>query len=153
MNNLCLSQRPPIKPTGRQASKTGPAPTQVPIEMLLVDDDNTVASLIEEYLGTMNFTIKRASNGEEALKLLELRDYDVILSDIKMPVMDGINFFDRLSGRAAKHRDRFIFMTAAPDRRVETFLQRCSRPVILKPFAFSELIREVDTIIGPREGS
>ena len=125
-------------------------PSQVPVEVLLVDDDDTVASLIEEYLESRNFSVQRASNGAEALEFLKARDYDVILSDINMPVMNGMVFFTELSGKVPRLRERFIFMTAAPDMKTESFMKNSRRPVILKPFTFSELLKEFNTITGQR---
>ncbi len=125
-------------------------PSQAPVEVLIVDDDDDFTFQIEEYLKSMNFTVQCASNGTEALKLLEIRDYDVILTDINMPVMDGMTFFNKLSDRFPRLIDRFIFITGALDMKTMTFMKDSCRPFILKPFEFSDLIREVDTIIGPR---
>lgn len=60
-----------------------------PASILIVDDIELNRTLIYEYLKKMPFTLTQASNGEEALKLIEDNHFDIVLTDIKMPIMDG----------------------------------------------------------------
>lgn len=58
--------------------------------ILLVDDERSIRSTLREILEYENYTIDEAKDGEEAVALLEKNDYDVVLCDIKMPKMDGM---------------------------------------------------------------
>ncbi len=60
-----------------------------PANILIVDDIELNRTLIYEYLKKMPFTLTQATNGHEALQLIEENDFDIVLTDIKMPVMDG----------------------------------------------------------------
>jgi len=61
------------------------------LEMLLVEDEETNFMLMEVYLQEMNLQITRAHNGQEAVELVEKNYYDIILMDIQMPVMNGLD--------------------------------------------------------------
>ena len=57
--------------------------------ILVVDDEKEIAELIEIHLLSQDYQVKKASNGKEALKLLENEHFDLVLLDVMMPKMDG----------------------------------------------------------------
>ena len=59
-------------------------------EILFVDDDKTILSLVEEYLTAFGYSIKVVDNGLKALELIKERDFDVVFTDFKMPDIDGL---------------------------------------------------------------
>ena len=59
-------------------------------EILFVDDDATILSLVEEYLTTFNFRISVVDNGLKALELIKDKDFDVVFTDFKMPDINGL---------------------------------------------------------------
>ncbi|MBT8438247.1 MAG: response regulator [Gammaproteobacteria bacterium] len=68
------------------------------IEILLVEDNELTAIEIEQILHAAHFsTIKRAGNGREALDMLRQSSPDLIVSDLRMPVMGGYEFLQRLA--------------------------------------------------------
>jgi CheY-like chemotaxis protein len=73
--------------------------------VLVVDDDADVRDLVHRYLVTLEYTVSQAGSAEEALTLLESADPDLILTDLKMPGMDGLGLAERA-------------LTADPDRPV-----------------------------------
>lgn len=58
--------------------------------ILVVEDEKEIASAIEIYLKTQNYEVVKASNGEEALAVFEQMPIDLILMDLMMPIMDGV---------------------------------------------------------------
>ncbi|MBJ6725491.1 sigma-54-dependent transcriptional regulator [Geomesophilobacter sediminis] len=64
--------------------------------ILVVDDDSIVLFLVETHLKEGGFTPITASSGAEALKILEQRPVDLVISDLIMPEMDGLEFLDRI---------------------------------------------------------
>lgn len=62
------------------------------IKVLLLEDAVFFQQLMKGYLEADNYTVTTASNGKEGLMLLENNSFDLIVSDIEMPIMDGINF-------------------------------------------------------------
>ena len=59
-------------------------------EILFVDDDRTILSLVEEYLTTFNYRISVVDNGLKALELIKDKDFDVVFTDFKMPDINGL---------------------------------------------------------------
>ena len=60
------------------------------INILVVDDENEIADLVEIYLVSDGYTVHKASNAEEGLRIIEEEDIHLVLLDIMMPGMDGI---------------------------------------------------------------
>jgi DNA-binding NtrC family response regulator len=63
--------------------------------ILIVDDEKAIRKTLSEILSYEGYKIDDADNGEEALKQLKEKNYDVVLCDIKMPKMDGIEFLEK----------------------------------------------------------
>ena len=59
-------------------------------EILFVDDDRTILSLVEEYLTAFNYRISVVDNGLKALELIKDKDFDVVFTDFKMPEINGL---------------------------------------------------------------
>jgi len=81
--------------------------------ILVVDDDPDLREFLRLTLTSMGFEVTSAANGREALDVLEGYHPDLILLDMKMPVMDGWEFCRALEGRDA--RPPIVVLTAAPD--------------------------------------
>jgi len=81
--------------------------------ILVVDDDPDLREFLGLVLTSMGFKVTSAANGQEALDVMEGHDPDLILLDMKMPVMNGWEFCRALEGRDA--RPPIVVLTAAPD--------------------------------------
>ena len=81
--------------------------------ILVVDDDADLREFLRLMVTSMGFEVTCAANGQEALDVMEGHDPDLILLDMKMPVMDGWEFCRALEGRDA--RPPIVVLTAAPD--------------------------------------
>ncbi len=109
--------------------------------VLVVDDDPDILSIVEQILSFEGYNVLTATNGLEALDLVEQVRPELILLDMRMPVMDGWQFV----GRLRAYRDSpvpLLVMTAATDAR------RRAREVgadgyIAKPFDIEDLLEKV----------
>jgi CheY-like chemotaxis protein len=81
--------------------------------ILVVDDDPDLREFLRLALTSMGFEVTSAANGEEALDMMKGYDPDLILLDMKMPVMSGWEFSRALEGRDP--RPPIVVLTAAPD--------------------------------------
>jgi CheY-like chemotaxis protein len=81
--------------------------------ILVVDDDPDLREFLRLMLTSIGFEVTSAANGQEALDDMEGHDPDLILLDMKMPVMDGWAFCRALEARDA--RPPIVVLTAAPD--------------------------------------
>src|SRR3990167_8883059 len=96
--------------------------------ILVVDDDPEIADLLAEILTTDGHRVDTAANGRLALAQLETRTYDVILSDLSMPVLGGPEFYRELERRDPQLCRRVAFLTGdALDPHVKEFLDGAGR--------------------------
>ena len=77
--------------------------------LLIVDDEFNTRETLLEFLGR-KFDTSGAANGAEAVKLLQQRDFDVVLTDLRMPEADGMSVLDAAKSKA--RRPKCIMMTA-----------------------------------------
>ncbi|MFK7899893.1 MAG: sigma-54-dependent transcriptional regulator [Cyclobacteriaceae bacterium] len=78
--------------------------------VLIIDDEKVIRNTLKEILEFEKYTVDEAADGEEALKLLQQKEYDVALCDIKMPKMDGIEVLKKFSGMSLE--TQFIMISA-----------------------------------------
>jgi two-component system sensor histidine kinase/response regulator len=129
--------RPPhAAPVGAAAS----APPLPPQRLLVVDDEATVAEGLAEALQRDGHTVDVAPNGSRALELLATARYDAIISDTKMPTLDGEGFYGELIRRFPRLRERVVFVTGdvlSTEKR--TFLDSTGAPFLFKPYEFDDV--------------
>lgn len=107
------------------------------IKMLVIEDDPMVAKFHEHYIKQMKDfkLLDSARNSQQALKLLEQNSYDLILLDIFMPGMDGLELLQQV--RALNYNVDVIVVSAANDKdRIRTALRLGAVDYIIKPFEF-----------------
>ena len=117
------------------AEEKRPPNTQNGARILIVDDEEPVILLISEVLSLDGYETTPAFNGGEALALLQERDFDLILSDVRMPAVGGPTFFEILQTTRPDLLPRVVFVTGdTMSPSTQQFLQRANRPVMAKPF-------------------
>ncbi|MDO9597947.1 MAG: response regulator [Azoarcus sp.] len=83
--------------------------------VLIVDDDRVILNLLAEGLRDSGYDVSIAVSGEEALKLVDCRDFDLVVLDMRMPVMSGIELARKF---ASVGRPPFVFLSAFDDASV-----------------------------------
>jgi DNA-binding NtrC family response regulator len=78
--------------------------------ILLVDDDRLLLSFLAKVLKEENYNVEEATSGNEALKMLSVSDFDLVITDLKMPDMSGLDLMRQ--GRKAKSEPRWVIITA-----------------------------------------
>ncbi len=116
------------------------------MRILVVEDDNKIASFIVKGLKQAGYAVDRCADGEEGLVFAEATAYDAAVVDIMLPKLDGLSLVQRL--RAKKIRTPVIILSAkaAVDDRVKG-LEAGADDYLTKPFAFSELSARVQALI------
>jgi two-component system, NtrC family, response regulator AtoC len=118
-------------------------------KILIVDDEEEICSVLARSLTKAGYSPITANNGREALNLFYKENFSLIISDIKMPDMNGLELLKNV--RAVNPNIMVIMMTAFPeiDRVVEAMrLGACD--FILKPFDLDQVVLSVKKASGGR---
>lgn len=122
------------------------------ISALIVDDSSVMRKIVERCLrqaGIEFSSVLEAGNGKEALDLLQSNSVDLILSDINMPVMNGLEFVQALSAiPAAKNVPVVMITTEASESSVLKALSCGARGYIRKPFTPDEVKEHVLPVLA-----
>jgi len=128
----------------RAAGASDAAPVKRGAAILVVDDEIEVGRLLADLLAVDAHQVDTASNGAEALEMLEERDYDLILSDLRMPRLDGPGLYREVEKRHPALLSRFIFITGDTlNAETRGFLEQVTVPSLHKPFDFGQVMAVV----------
>lgn len=138
----------PAEPAGLSVSEAPIPITAGEATILVVDDERKIQELLAEALGLIGHRVVGAYNGKEALRLLKGTRPDVIVLDLKMPIMDGQTFFAHLKEDHPDLVRRVFFLTGDTlSRDARTFLEFSGRPYLSKPFTLQSLRDAVNGVL------
>jgi CheY-like chemotaxis protein len=124
-----------------------PALTQLPRDLgkaLIVDDEPVVRILYAEVLEAMGFKVDTAADAAQGLDRLKSAPYNLIISDIRMPGMTGIEFFLKAESVRAGVQERFVFTTGLLDSlNAHEYMIATEKPCIMKPAKVENIQRTV----------
>jgi CheY-like chemotaxis protein len=130
-----------METTGKKTELIHPFRALKPVwdeQILIVDDSPAITDLLAELLSGTG-SVETAPDGAEALRKAMHQYYAVIISDISMPVMNGIDFIMNLESSYKNVAERFIFMTGFPKPDVVNFCRIKKIPLLIKPFGLNEM--------------
>lgn len=114
--------------------------------ILLVEDDASLSTVLADYLRSKDYTVETANNGKEAWELILIKHYDLIISDIMMPRVNG---FELLKLVRAQYPDMpMIMLTAKVDRDdiMHAYELGCD-DYVTKPFSMDILICKLEAVL------
>lgn len=115
-------------------------------KLLIVEDDKELNSSVCSYLEQNNYSTTACENGLQALKELENQKFDLIISDIMMPQMDGFTFVEKV--REKDKKIPIIFMTARDDKFSKQLGYKLGiDDYVVKPFDIDELVLKIGAIL------
>lgn len=122
-----------------------------PPTILVVENEVSNRILIERVLSTRGYTCITASNGQEALDILDTQKVDLILTDLFMPVLDGYRATQLIRARPGMANIPIVAVTAfALQDESEAALQMGCTEYLIKPFKPRQLLEVVDRLL-PRQ--
>ena len=113
--------------------------------ILVIYDGHIILELITAILSEEGYAVD-GSDGGEGLKMAYSREYDIIISDIDMPVMNGIEFCRRLIEKTPSIKQRILLITGNKNREADTLLKETGVRYLLKPFKTIDLLKAVNEI-------
>ncbi len=112
------------------------------MRVLAVEDEPEYLEMLQDVLQSIGHSITIATNGSEALDVLDRQKIDVILSDVRMPSMDGIEFHQKVRANPHYSNTPFIFLTGLTDvSKVKAVCRTDCDLVLQKPFPIDMLIQ------------
>jgi len=113
--------------------------------ILVVDDEETILDLLESVLEASGHRVERAQNGRQALEKVRHVDYDIIISDVKMPDMGGQRLYEEIAELKPHLKRRMVFSTGdTVNPTTQELFKKTGNLYLAKPFR----LEEVDAVIA-----
>jgi signal transduction histidine kinase/DNA-binding response OmpR family regulator len=116
--------------------------------ILIIDDEPSIASGLKRLLGRDGYTVETVTNGHLALTKLRERSYDLLLSDMRMPEIDGPSLYRTLERQYPHLLRRVIFLTGDMlNPETKMFLDQSAVPCLTKPCSVAEIRRAIQQVL------
>jgi CheY-like chemotaxis protein len=129
------------KPAASETARTG--------TILVLDDEKAIAEMLAEILGLLGYTPTVCNVPAQALDLIGREEFDMIISDFRMPGMNGRQFFDLAVLMKPELARRIIFLTGdVVNEDTQSFLKSIGNPHLAKPFNLDSIKAVVGQVIA-----
>ncbi len=118
--------------------------------ILVVDDERTIRDSIKTVLEDDGYETDTASNGKEALELVNEKDYEIIITDLKMPEMDGMELVEQCQHICPQTSVVIITAHASLESAIKA-LRMGAYDYILKPFDFEDVLLKIKRLLKHKE--
>lgn len=116
-------------------------------DILIVEDEAPLSGLLKVFLAEEG-RVHQAANGLEALSMLEERDYAAVISDVDMPVMNGIELYFKAKERYSGIGQKFLFLTGSFEEEYMHFFRNTRARYLFKPVTMAEVRKALSSILG-----
>jgi len=116
--------------------------------ILIADDDAHIVRVLSMWLGRHGHEVVTARNGEAALETLDDTSVDLIISDMNMPVLDGVGLAQAVRGKVGAAIPIIVLTARCDQERLNEQLAVYGVRVYPKPFLPSQLVLEINPLLG-----
>lgn len=135
----------PLSPEVKSAQTK---PASYPANVLVIDDEPAVADMLGEILRLIGYVPTMCNSASDALAILGQKEFDIILSDYRMPGMDGRQFYEVLKVQNPEYARRVIFLTGDTiNRETQEFLTSTGNLHLPKPFQMSTVQDAIEKVL------
>lgn len=120
------------------------------VRVLLVDDEEELVATIQERLEMRGIQAEAVTTGHDALERIQESPFDVVVVDLKMPGLDGLDIADVIRSRQPKTRVLLITGHGSGHGELEDLASR-GYPILLKPFRIDRLIEMIREAVSENE--
>ena len=117
--------------------------------ILVVDDDEAIKNSVEEFLIIQNYKVKSAANAQQALDILQIFSADIVITDITMQGMDGLELTKKIKSKY--HADVMVMTGYSAEYSYEEAVKAGASDFIFKPFKFEELELRISRVLRESE--
>ena len=114
-------------------------------KVLIVDDEKSILQLMSRVIEKSGHKVDRAETGEEALKMVNENSYGLVISDILLPGISGIDLFQAVSNN--HESTAFIFMSGYAINEIDEAVINKATEFFAKPFDIALMIKTIDNIL------
>lgn len=108
------------------------------INILVVEDDSDLREVLSEFMARKVKNVFSAANGQEAMEVINSQKIDIVLSDVQMPVMDGIELLESIMAKSG-HQPKVLLATGHSSITEAEAISKGAKMLINKPFSFDML--------------
>jgi CheY-like chemotaxis protein len=117
-------------------------------KILIVDDSREIRHLVKTTLETADYKVIEAANGAKAIEYAKKHKPDVIIMDLMMPGMDGIEATRQIKLDPETTNCQVIILTGSEQNKYNKAIEAGANELFIKPFSPLDLISKVDQILG-----
>jgi CheY-like chemotaxis protein len=117
--------------------------------ILIVEDDSDLRVVIRMVLERAGYEVAEARHGAEALESIGVEMPDLVIADLTMPVMTGVELIDRIHANAATVSLPIVLLSG---RQVDSAVSQRVNAVVLKPFEPADLVASIDRALQAGSG-
>ena len=112
------------------------------MRILLVDDNETITSMLSKYLSLKGYDVSVANDGQNGLNLIKTGSYDSVLLDLSMPDFSGYDVIDALDAQNLIQKNRIVVLTASniSNDKIDSLLALGIHMCMKKPMKLKELL-------------
>jgi CheY-like chemotaxis protein len=115
-------------------------------QILILDDEPSILSFLTRLLSDEG-VVEKAVNGAEGLQKVKDNYFDVIVSDVSMPVMNGVEFYKHAAAFDPDIARRIIFFSAMINGEIEDFFRKNNLRYLVKPAPIEDILAKVNDVI------
>jgi len=119
-------------------------------KILIVDDEESIRLLYQQELSEEGYEVIVAENGKECLEKLDQETPDVVILDVRMPVMDGIETLGRIIN---KKKELPVILNTAYSSYRDDFMTWAAEAYVVKSFDLAEMKAKIREILDRKKGS
>lgn len=139
----------PVRPCNPSTETRAETPAAASFAVLVVDDEPEIAAMLGRLLNRLGHSVDVALDGHAALARIEGRHYDVIISDIRMPGLDGPSLWRRIAVDQPRLARRVLFITGDTlSGPASAFLAESGAPCVEKPFRPAQIQAAIESLLA-----
>lgn len=115
------------------------------IKILIVDDEEALRDILVDELECEGASAEAAENGQKALEMLAQKTYDFVISDVRMPVMDGIELLKQICQKYGEIRPKVLLLSGYTDLNPDEAIKLGALDLMEKPWNMDVLIQKIQS--------